>query len=260
MEIIAAVRRAVEASDDRLELIQRIREVLHELSPIDQPVDYVRWVDIEKVSPNDYNPNKVARKEMTLLYRSIHHDGYTQPIVTVYDPEADRYVIVDGFHRYFVAKTQADILERNHGKVPIVVIDKSIEERMASTIRHNRARGMHSVQGMSNIVFSMLDAGMSDSEVCNELGMEAEELIKLKHITGFSKLFEDVEYRRAWETKNQARLRRLAKEHPGLSATEYNRLYNEKYETRITKKSKTERGEKQKHRDIEKTATKNNGG
>jgi ParB-like chromosome segregation protein Spo0J len=185
-------------------VIESIRDVLHSLSPVSsQPVDRVRWVPIEKVSPNDYNPNSVARVEMRLLYTSIKHDGYTQPIVTVYDPEKDQYIIVDGFHRYYVAKTFPEILERNGGLLPVVVIDKPANDRMASTIRHNRARGKHSIAGMSSIVFKMLENGWADADICNELGMEAEELLRLKHMTGFAKLFQGTEYRKAWISKNQ---------------------------------------------------------
>jgi ParB-like chromosome segregation protein Spo0J len=172
------------------------------------PVYEVKPVPIEKVIPNDYNPNTVAKNEMRLLYLSIKHDGYTQPIVTVYDKVQDRYIIVDGFHRYLVMKYYEDILKENKGLLPCVVIDKDINDRMASTIRHNRARGKHSVQGVSNLVFQMLKNNWSDKDICNELGLEPDELIRLKHITGFSKLFEGVEYGKAWETDNQIRNRK----------------------------------------------------
>ncbi len=188
--------------------INDTRKSLHENSPIKQPIDLVLWIPIEQVEPNDYNPNSVAKVEMELLYKSIKHDGYTQPIVTIYDPTKQKYVIVDGFHRYFVAKNKKDILDRNKGCVPIVVIKKDINERMAATVRHNRARGEHSITGMGNLVFKMLDNGMSDVEICDSLGMEPEELLKLKHITGFSKLFKDVEYNKAWISKYQARLKK----------------------------------------------------
>jgi len=190
---------------DKAAFLSGLREFLHrELSPVkSQPVDLIRWVPIEKVTPNDYNPNSVAKTEMRLLYSSILHDGYTQPIVTVYDEAKDQYVIVDGFHRYFVCKNNPDILERNCGMLPVVVIDKDINDRMASTIRHNRARGKHSVSGMSSMVFQMLDNGWADEAICNELGMEAEELLRLKHITGFSRLFENTEYKKSWMAKRQ---------------------------------------------------------
>ena len=186
-----------------IDSINKERKALHEECPIKQPIDYVMWVPIEKVEPNGYNPNSVATVEMGLLYKSIKKDGYTQPIVTIYDKKKDKYVIVDGFHRYYVCKTKKDIYDRNMGMLPIVVIDKNISERMAATVRHNRARGEHSIDGLSNLVFKMLDEGMSDADVCNELGMEPEELLKLKHLTGFSKLFANTEYKMAWETKNQ---------------------------------------------------------
>ena len=183
--------------------INEIKIALHKESPIQQPVDCVLWVPIEKVEPNDYNPNAVATVEMGLLYKSIKKDGYTQPIVTIYDADRDKYIIVDGFHRYYVRKTKKDIYEANSGMVPIVIIKKSISERMAATVRHNRARGEHSIDGMSNLVFEMLDSGLSEADVCNELGMEPEEMLKLKYLTGFAKLFEDAEYKKSWETKNQ---------------------------------------------------------
>ena len=174
----------------------------------DQPVDNVQWIDINKVVANDYNPNSVALNEMRLLYMSIKNDGYTQPVVTIYDKEQDVYVIVDGFHRHLVMKNYKDIAERTQNKLPIVVINKQINDRMASTVRHNRARGKHSVDGMGNMVFQMLDNGWGDERICNELGLEAEELVRLKHITGFSKLFEDTEYKKSWETKKQILLKK----------------------------------------------------
>jgi ParB-like chromosome segregation protein Spo0J len=173
----------------------------------DQPVSHVRWVPVERVRANAYNPNQVAPNELRLLHASIAADGYTQPCVTIWDADAGMFEIVDGFHRYLVGKDRPDIRERVAGHLPLVVIDKPIAERMASTIRHNRARGRHSVTGMASIVFAMLDGGMTEAEVCAQLGMEADEMIRLKHVTGFAKLFEGVEYRRAWETRRQIRIR-----------------------------------------------------
>jgi ParB-like chromosome segregation protein Spo0J len=167
------------------------------------PVAQVRWVPLDKVRANDYNPNSVALMEMRLLYISIKHDGYTQPVVTVYDEEHDRYVIVDGFHRYMIMKRYKDIREANHGLLPVVVIDKPINERMASTIRHNRARGKHSVDGMSNLVVTMLQNGWQDPQICSELGLEPEELIRLKHLTGYAKFFTDSKFSQAKETRTQ---------------------------------------------------------
>lgn len=205
IEIIEAYGEAT----DKIKFINELKEFIHkEISEIKQPIDFVRWIPIEKVSPNDYNPNSVAKIEMGLLYKSIKHDGYTQPIVTIYDKGKDKYVIVDGFHRYFTCKTNKDIYERNKGHLPCVVIEKDINERMAATVRHNRARGEHSVAGMGNMVFEMLENGWSETEICNHLGMEPEEILKLKHITGFSRLFENVNYQKSWETKNQIKLKK----------------------------------------------------
>jgi len=173
-----------------------------------QPVDNVMRVDISKVEANDYNPNMVADREMHLLYISIKHDGYTQPVVTVYDKERNKYIIVDGFHRYLVMKKYKDIYEMNDGKLPIVVLDKDITERMASTVRHNRARGKHTIDGMSNLVFTMLKNGVSEEEICNQLGLEPDELVRLKYLTGFEKIFKDIEYRKAWEVDNQIRIKK----------------------------------------------------
>lgn len=204
MSIRDEIKAEYEAADDKDGYLTDLRTWLHKnFGRPGMPVDNVRWVPVEQVEANGYNPNSVARNEMKLLHTSISHDGYTQPIVTVHDAERDRYVIVDGFHRHLVCKTSPDIREATRGCLPVVVIDKPINDRMASTVRHNRARGKHAVTGMAHMVFSMLENGWNDEAICGELGMEAEELIRLKHVTGFSKLFESVEYRKAWETRRQ---------------------------------------------------------
>ena len=148
-------------------------------------------MDRNRLKANDYNPNRVSPRELGLLKLSIMEDGYTQPIVTVQD--GDDFVIVDGFHRYFVGG-DPEVQESTGGKLPIVVIDKPIAERMASTVRHNRARGKHRIQGMSEIVYGMLKEGKKDTEVCNALGLSAQELLRLKHITGYAKLYANAEY------------------------------------------------------------------
>ena len=147
----------LEKQKNTIDGIELINKHLASVSPLkSQPITNVRWVKIENVTPNDYNPNSVAHKEMGLLYTSIKHDGFTQPIVTIFDPELKKYIIVDGFHRYYTSLKSKDLLEANFGRVPVVVIEKDINDRMASTVRHNRARGMHSVSGMSSMVFDML--------------------------------------------------------------------------------------------------------
>lgn len=173
----------------------------------DQPIYKVRWIPVEKVFANNYNPNSVAPHEMQLLYVSIKHDGYTQPVVTIYDEESDKYIVVDGFHRYSIMKRYKDIYIACEGKLPCVVLEgKTKNDLMASTVRHNRARGKHSVNGMGNIVLEMLMNGASDLDVCNELGLEAEELTRMKYITGYAKLYEDREYSRATMSDSQAKI------------------------------------------------------
>ena len=143
--------------------INEVKRALFEVSPQKHnPVDLAQWVPIDKVRANDYNPNAVAKVEMNLLFTSIKHDGYTQPVVTFYDKDKDEYIIVDGFHRYCTMKNSKYLRELNHNLLPVVVIDKSMNDRRASTIRHNRARGAHSVTGMSDLVYKMLKDGWSD--------------------------------------------------------------------------------------------------
>ena len=162
------------------------------------PAYEVISVPIEKIEPNTYNPNAVAPPEMKLLYESIRADGYTMPVVCYYDQTADKYIIVDGFHRYRVMLDHPDIFEREKGRLPVSVIDKPITERMASTIRHNRARGNHSVDLMSNIVRELHDLGRSDAWISKHLGMDEDEILRLKQITGLAELFRDIEFGRAW--------------------------------------------------------------
>lgn len=157
------------------------------------PVYNVIPVKLEDIQANSYNPNSIASPEMKLLYQSIKEDGYTMPIVC-YKLENGKYEIVDGFHRYTIMKLHKDIYERENGCLPVVVIDKDISNRMASTIRHNRARGSHSIELMSNIVAELVQAGMSDAWILKNIGMDAEELLRLKQITGLVALFKDKEF------------------------------------------------------------------
>ena len=162
------------------------------------PVYNVKPVPLEKIRANAYNPNAVAPPEMRLLEKSIREDGYTMPIVCYYLPDEDLYEIVDGFHRYTVMLTCADIREREGGMMPVVTIEKDISNRMASTIRHNRARGTHSIDLMVNIVADLVGAGMSDEWIAKNIGMDADELLRLKQISGLAALFKDREFSRAW--------------------------------------------------------------
>ena len=163
------------------------------------PVYNVIRVPVEKIRANEYNPNKVARPEMELLYQSIKEDGYTMPIVCYYHAEDDMYEIVDGFHRYTIILRHKDIYDREGGCLPVSVIDKPISERMASTIRHNRARGTHNIDLMSNIVAELVEMGKSDHWIAKHLGMDVDEILRLKQITGLAALFADKEFSRAWE-------------------------------------------------------------
>lgn len=164
----------------------------------ESPVYHVIAVPIEKIKPNTYNPNAVAPPEMKLLYDSIRADGYTMPIVCYYSVSQDCYIIVDGFHRYRVMLDYPDIYEREHGMLPVSVIQKPLDERMASTIRHNRARGSHDVELMSNIVRELHEIGRSDKWISVHLGMDKDEILRLKQITGLTALFKDVKFGKAW--------------------------------------------------------------
>ncbi|MCI9616410.1 MAG: ParB-like nuclease domain-containing protein [Eubacterium sp.] len=163
------------------------------------PVYNIISVPIEKIQPNTYNPNAVAPPEMKLLYDSIKEDGYTMPIVCYFDSDKDQYIIVDGFHRYRIMLDYKDIYEREKGMLPVSVINKTIDQRMASTIRHNRARGSHDVDLMSNIVKELHELGRSDSWISKHLGMDKDEILRLKQITGLAELFKDVDFGKAWK-------------------------------------------------------------
>lgn len=187
--------------DERIEAINAMRLVLHEHSPFRaEPTDCVLWVDAERVIANGYNPNTVAPPEMELLRLSIQEDGYTQPIV-VY-PEGGQYTVVDGFHRNRVGKEDTTIRARVMGYLPVAIVRserEDIDSRMASTVRHNRARGKHGVEGMSNLVLELSRRNWSDDKIAKKLGMDADEVLRLKQITGLAELFADAEFSEAWE-------------------------------------------------------------
>ena len=163
------------------------------------PVYNVKSVPLDKIRANSYNPNSVAPPEMKLLEKSILEDGYTMPIVCYYLPDQDIYEIVDGFHRFSVMQKNRVIRERENGMMPVVVIEKDISNRMASTIRHNRARGSHDIDLMSSIVSELTKAGMSDAWIMRNIGMDADELLRLKQLTGLAELFKDKEFSKSFE-------------------------------------------------------------
>lgn len=198
---LAAMIDAIPDTDEKIEALNLVRGVLHQASPLrHHPVDYVIWQKSEGVEGNEYNPNVVPPPEMKLLIRSIEEDGYTMPIVTC--PNGNGIRIVDGFHRRKSERTSAKIHESTRGYIPISIIreeKRGISDRMASTIRHNRARGVHSVDLMVNIVAELHEAGMGDDWIMKNIGMDTDELLRLKQISGLAALFKDRAYSRAWE-------------------------------------------------------------
>ena len=193
---------SIESLDQRIEAINAIKETLKAVSPFkSEPVECVKWVPSDLVFANDYNPNSVAPPEMELLHTSIQEDGYTQPIV-VWQHDG-MYEVVDGFHRNRVGKEYSDIRERIHGYLPVVVINNDREDkgdRIASTIRHNRARGKHKVEAMSDIVLDLKKRNWSDAKIATESGMDADEVLRLAQIQGLAEMFADREFSQAWES------------------------------------------------------------
>ena len=163
------------------------------MKKLEFPCMQPKLVSIDKVVANNYNPNKVAKPEMELLYKSILEDGLTMPVVTFYDDKIDKYVIVDGFHRYTIVKDyfKSDV-------IAISVIDKDIKQRMASTVRHNRARGVHKVDLQADMVVDLLKKGWNDNDISKELGMTLEEVLRLKQQTGIAELFKDRTHSKSW--------------------------------------------------------------
>lgn len=187
--------------DKRIEAINELKRILKEVSPFNrEPVECVEWVKGDLVVANSYNPNVCAPTEMELLHTSIQEDGYTQPIV-VWQHDG-LYEVVDGFHRNRVGKEYEDIRERIHGYLPVVVINSDREDkgdRIASTIRHNRARGKHRVEAMSDIVLDLKKRNWSDAKIAKELGMDADEVLRLAQIQGLAEMFSDRDFSQAWE-------------------------------------------------------------
>lgn len=190
---------------EAIDIINQIKQELHAVSPFkDEPVDCVLWVPAETVTANEYNPNVVAPPEMKLLEISIKNDGYTQPIVTW--PIEGGNEVVDGFHRHRVGKESKFVKKRVKGYLPITRIRPEREEyadRVAATIRHNRARGKHQVQAMSEIVKDLARRNHSDEWIARELGMDADEVLRLKQISGLAELFADQDFSEAWEMESE---------------------------------------------------------
>jgi|SRR5690606_19257375 len=189
--------------EEKVEMINKLRIAIHEVSPFKtEPVDLVLWVKNTVVEANDYNPNSVAPPEMELLKLSIVSDGYTQPIVTM--PTGDKREVIDGYHRHRVGKEDSEVQSRVLGYLPVVTINSDRQDkadRMAATVRHNRARGKHAVEAMSDIVVHLKKRKWSDAKIAKHLGMDAEEVLRLTQITGLAELFQNHEFSQAWEAE-----------------------------------------------------------
>jgi ParB-like chromosome segregation protein Spo0J len=192
---------------DRVATLNRVKSAMHAISPfVHEPVDCVLWVSSDDVTANDYNPNSVAPPEMKLLEVSIVSDGYTQPIVVDHDGERSKYVVVDGFHRNRVGRESAAVRERVKGYLPVVQIRPEQGDRcdrIASTIRHNRARGKHQVEKMSDIVVELKRRNWTDERIARELGMDQDEILRLCQVTGLADLFADTEFSKAWDAEGE---------------------------------------------------------
>ena len=186
---------------EKIDAINEIKKELHKISPFSsEPVDCVIWIPNENVVANDYNPNSVAPPEMELLRHSISTDGYTQPIVTM--EHEKKTEVIDGFHRSRVGKECEDVKLRVHGYLPVVQIretQQDINNRIASTIRHNRARGKHGIESMSDIVVDLKKRNWSPAKISKELGMDQDEILRLTQISGLTEMFADKEFSLSWE-------------------------------------------------------------
>ena len=207
-EINKTIRDFLEGKNlsDKVNAINQIREFIHDISPFkNEPVDFVKWVFNEEVVANDYNPNKVAPPEMELLEVSITNDGYTQPIVTWPNKEKGKIEVIDGFHRHRVGKESKIVNQRIQGFLPTVIIRKEQEsknDRIASTIRHNRARGKHQINAMSEIVIELKNRNWTNQRIAKQLGMDEEEVLRLCQISGLEHLFNDNDFSKAWEASD----------------------------------------------------------
>lgn len=186
---------------EKIEAINEFRIAIHSVSPFrEEPVDCVLWVEGNHITPNDYNPNNVAPPEKRLLLKSIEADGFTQPIVVVHSTE-EEYEIIDGFHRHELGKSKPSLRSRLKGYLPITCLQRERHERMAATIRHNRARGRHQIHAMSEIVRELSLLGWSEEKIGKDLGMDSDEVLRLKQINGLQELFADRRFSKAWTVK-----------------------------------------------------------
>lgn len=202
-EELAAKIAALETADEKIDGLNEVRFILHGVSPLKHhPVDYVYWERSEAVEANEYNPNAVAPPEWSMLNQSIKQDGYTMSIVA--SKEAGVIKIVDGFHRRLVERTNPEVSQSTFGRVPLTQIRQEVSgkgDRMASTILHNRARGSHNIELMSQIVSELVEMGKGDAWICKHIGMSADELLRMKQITGLASLFQNHSFSKSWEVE-----------------------------------------------------------
>lgn len=188
-----------------IEAINHIRSTLHEFSPFkNEPVDCVLWMKTTQLTSNDYNPNNVATAEKALLKTSLIQDGFTHPIVATQEPRTHKFVIIDGFHRFELSRKKGELNDRLHGYVPVVLMHKASHDkshRIAATIRHNRARGRHQINAMAEIVRELSHLGWDDEKISLELGMEADEVLRLKQVCGLFEMFSNRKFSQAWTVK-----------------------------------------------------------
>lgn len=190
---------AKESFDDRVRAYNAMVAAAAELVGLPHPVLAPQLVPIESVVGNTYNPNRVATPEMRLLEFSIRKDGLTMPVVVAKDPEDGKRVVVDGFHRTTVVKTCSDIRDSLAGYLPVTSLDRSIEDRITSTVRHNMARGSHQVELTAKLVIALKKNNWSNERIGAELGMDPDEVLRLRQVTGLAEAFADQEFSKAWE-------------------------------------------------------------
>lgn len=189
------------SEEEKIAAINEFRMAIHSVSPFrDEPVDCVLWIKNEQIAPNDYNPNNVAPPEKKLLLKSIEADGFTQPVV-VAQSGPQEYEIVDGFHRHELGKGKSQLKSRLKGYLPVTCLERTRHDRIAATIRHNRARGRHQIHAMSDIVRELALLGWDDKKIGTELGMDEDEVLRLKQINGLQELFAGRRFSKAWTVK-----------------------------------------------------------
>ncbi|AJF72063.1 hypothetical protein TE10_08290 [Raoultella ornithinolytica] len=199
-KVVAEYLESFSDMKSKIDAINQLKTLIHRHSPFrDEPVDCVLWVDAESVTANDYNPNSMSATEKKLLERSIEMDGFTQPVVVARQQE--QYLVVDGFHRHLISVANPQIHQRLHGYLPVTLINVSRQgkkERIAATIRHNRARGKHQIAAMSDIVRDLYRLGWDDRRIGQELGMDSDEVLRLKQISGLAEIFINDSFSQAW--------------------------------------------------------------